>query len=86
MAPSADEALPAASNAHTSRLQRALRKAKGQVEKPVDEDLKRPYASEVDHTPSTSSESLDIGDLKQAQGEVYAEGGLTRNYAPMWIC
>jgi hypothetical protein len=73
----------AVTNANTSRLQWALRKAKGQIEKPADEDLKKPYISEGIPSPSTSSDSLDVGDLKQALGAVYAEGGLTRDYAPI---
>jgi hypothetical protein len=82
-APSVDDAPIVASATQTSRLQRVLRKAKGQIENPVDEDLKKPYISEGNPTPSTSSDSLDIGDLKQALGAVYAEGGLTRDYAPI---
>ena len=66
-----------------SLLQRALRKVKEQIEKLLVEDLKTPYHSEGIPTPSTSSNSLDIGDLKQALGAVYAEGGLTRDYSPI---
>jgi len=81
--PSADDVPSVVSATPASRLQRALRKAKGQIETPVAEDLKAPYHSESVPTPSTSSDSLDIGDLKQALGIVYAEGGLTRDYAPI---
>lgn len=82
-APSVDDVPFVASVAPTSCLQRALRRAKGQIEKPEIEDLKTPYHSEGVPTPSASSDSLDIGDLKQALGAVHAEGGLTRNYAPI---
>jgi len=81
--PSADDVPSVVSATPASRLQRALRKAKGQIETPVAEDLKAPYHSKSVPTPSTSSDSLDIGDLKQALGIVYAEGGLTRDYAPI---
>jgi hypothetical protein len=79
----ADDVPIATGATNTSLLQRALRKAKGQIEKPLVEDLKTPYHSEGIPTPSTSSNSLDIGHLKQALGAVYAEGGLTRDYAPI---
>jgi hypothetical protein len=60
-----------------------LHKAKGQIDKPLNEDLKRLYSSEQTPTPSTSSDSLDIDDLKQALAAVYAERALTRDYAPI---
>jgi hypothetical protein len=82
-APAVDDVPVAANATHVSCLQRALHKAKRQIEKPLYGDLKRPFSSEQTPTPSTSSDSLDIGDLKQALGAVYAEGGLTRDYAPI---
>jgi len=82
-APSADDVPIVVNATYSSRLQRVLRKAKGQIEKPADEEPRNPYSSAEILTRSTSSDSLDIGDIKQALGAVYAEGGLTRDYAPI---
>jgi hypothetical protein len=82
-ATSADNVPDVASATRTSCLQRTLRKSKRKIRTPVVEDLKAPYRFEGVPTPSTSSDSLDIGILKQALSEVYAEGGLTKDYAPI---
>lgn len=73
-----------------SGLQRFLRKARGQIEKPTNvnihtvpnSNVKSEYGSDpVSETGSGYTSSLL--DQKQIAGEVFAEGGLTRFYQPI---
>jgi hypothetical protein len=73
-----------------TKLQRFLRKARGQIDRPAPaqttvSDSKTPYSSEspkLDSFDGSGRTSL-VGGEQQAQGDVYASGGLTKFYEPI---
>lgn len=68
-----------------SKLQRFLRKARGQIEKPVNQNLvaSQFVNSKLGESDADSGRATSLGDTKQATGAAYAEGGLTKFYAPI---
>jgi hypothetical protein len=68
-----------------SRVQRFLRKARGQIEKPVNQNLQfeQRINSKGGESDSGSDHGASLGDTKQLAGAAYAEGGLTKFYAPI---
>jgi len=71
-----------------SRVQRFLRKARGQIEKPVNQNLvasqfEQRIDSKGGESDAGSDHARSLGDTKQLAGAAYAEGGLTKFYAPI---
>jgi hypothetical protein len=70
----------------TSKIQRFLRKARGQLEKPVNANLVAHNAGhdvKISGSDANSGYETSILNVKQATGEVNLEGGKTRFYEPI---
>lgn len=88
--PPEDTPIIASAPVTASKLQRFLRKARGQIEKPTNQNL-TPTQAAYDQSTGGKASGSDAGSgygtslsgTKQASGEAYAEGGAARFYAPI---
>lgn len=80
-------ATPALVAAPTPRLVQFLRKLRGQIDRPPRKNIVE-IDSKTGEIQATTSESdsdnnTSLGNLQQARGQAYAEGGLTKFYVPI---
>lgn len=86
--PSSDQHATGAT-AQISGIKRFLRKARGQIDRPTPVSIvsitnfQKGEDSGVSESKEGSGYDTPIGDVKQAKGEAYAEGGSSRYYEPI---